>query len=82
MNKWMHLELTEAQVNEILALDQDEFQQCMNGVSEKEPENKKARGPKRFEVNANKLTSYLDQGYELVSFYPKGDKAIVRLPFT
>lgn len=27
MNKWMHLELTEAQVNEIIALDQDEFQQ-------------------------------------------------------
>ena len=80
MKKWMHLELTDEQVNEIIALDQDEFQRWINGISEKEPEGKKDSGPKHIEVNANKLTSYLDQGYELVSFYPTGGKAILRSP--
>jgi integrase len=81
MSKLMQLELTEDQKNEILAFNQDEFQQWINDISEKEqPEGKKASGPKHVEVNADKLTSFLDQGYELISFYPKGDKAILRLP--
>ena len=42
MNKWMHLDLTETQFNEILALGQDAFQQWFNCVSEKEPERIKA----------------------------------------
>lgn len=76
----MHLELSKAQVNEILALDQNEFQQWINGVSEKEPERKKASGPKHVEINANKLTTNLDQGYDLVSFFPNGTKAIMKSP--
>lgn len=78
MNKWMHLELTEEQVSEVIALDQDEFQQWINGVSEKEPDSKKTGGQRHVEVNAKDLMSYLDQGYELVSFYPRGVKAIVK----
>lgn len=78
LNKIYNIGLSEAQINDILLLEQDEFQAWINGVLEKEPTGKNANGPKHIEVDAERLTTYLDQGYELVSFYPRGDRAIVR----
>jgi site-specific recombinase XerD len=63
---------------ELMAMTDEEFKNRIREISEKQRESMKQNSIKHKEISTRELASYLDRGYELVSFYPKGDRAIVR----
>ena len=62
-----------------VAMDTEDFQARIREISDKQRESMKSNGFKNRTISTKELDDYLDSGYELVSFYPKGDKAIVRI---
>ena len=64
---------------DLAAMDTEDFQARIREISDKQRESMKSNGFKNRTISTRELDDYLDSGYELVSFYPKGDKAIVRI---
>lgn len=64
---------------DLAAMDMDGFQKRIREISDKQRESMKNNEFRNRTISTGELDGYLDNGYELVAFYPKGDKAIVRI---
>lgn len=74
-----NVELTDKDKDDLFSLPSSDFWDRLKEISEgkKAPEPK---GPKHKMVLEAEVIEYLDKGWELVNFTPKGDKAIIKSP--
>lgn len=79
MQNLFHVELTDREKDDLFSLPSSDFWDRLKEISDgkKAPEPK---GPKHKMVLESELIGYLDKGWELVNFTPKGDKAIIKSP--
>ena len=72
--------LSEKEKEELMDLDINDLQDKLREIFR----NKKAdilnNGNRHKTIPEGELESYLNRGWELVQIYPRGDKAVVRLP--
>ncbi|MEM0135317.1 MAG: hypothetical protein QXU18_08860 [Thermoplasmatales archaeon] len=73
------IKFSDREREELIAMNNEDFQKRIRDISDKQRESMKSNGFKNRTISTRELDEYLDKGYELVSFYPKGDKAIVRI---
>ena len=64
----------------LLFLNTEEFQEKLREVTKGKQAMAMNNGNKHKTVPEGKLEEYLNQGWELVQIYPRGDKAVIRLP--
>jgi hypothetical protein len=72
--------LTPEQVKELQGLDNEEFQKRAGEIFRDKRADILNNGNKHKTIPEGELESYLDKGWELVQIYPRGDKAVIRLP--
>ena len=74
------MKLSDKEREELMGLDMNDLQERLKQMFS----NKKAEilnnGNRHKTIPEQDLETYLDRGWELVQIYPKGDKAVVRLP--
>ncbi|MEM0136481.1 MAG: site-specific integrase [Thermoplasmatales archaeon] len=73
------IKLSDKDKEELLSMNTEDFQKRIGEISDKQRESLKSNGFKNRTISTRELDGFLDKGYELVSFYPRGDKAIVRI---
>ena len=72
--------LTPEQVKELQGLDNEEFQKRAGEIFRDKRADILNNGNKHKTIPEGELESYLNKGWELVQIYPRGDKAVIRLP--
>ena len=72
--------LSEDQKEELLSLDTEEYQKRLGELFKDKRADLLNNGNKHKTIPETELESYLNKGWELVQIYPRGDKAVVRLP--
>ena len=72
--------LSEDQKEELLSLDTEEYQKRLGELFKDKRADLLNNGNKHKTTPEIELESYLNKGWELVQIYPRGDKAVVRLP--
>ena len=75
-----NITLTEDQINEIMALDTADYQKRLSDIFKDKRADILNNGNSHKTIPENELESYLNKGWELVQIYPRGDKAVIRLP--
>ena len=70
----------EKEREELFQLGIEEFQDKLRDIAEKNKSDSMNNGNKHKTVPERELESYLNKGWELVQIYPKGDKAVIKLP--
>ena len=70
--------LSDQEREELFQLTIEEFQERLRDMAEKSKTSKS--GPKHKTISEGELESYLNKGWELVQIYPRGDKAVIKLP--
>ena len=75
-----NIKLAEDQINEIMALDTADYQKRLSDIFKDKRADILNNGNSHRTIPENELESYLNKGWELVQIYPKGDKAVIRLP--
>ncbi|MEM0133855.1 MAG: hypothetical protein QXU18_01310 [Thermoplasmatales archaeon] len=73
------VKFSDMEMEDLLSMCVEEFQKRIREISNKQRDAMKSSGFKNRAIGTGELDGYLDNGYELVSFYPKRDKAIVRI---
>ncbi|MHB1440549.1 MAG: site-specific integrase [Cuniculiplasma sp.] len=77
---YANVKLSEEQRNELMALNTDEFNERLREIAKKSQVNALNNGNSHKTIPEPDLESYLNKSWELVQIYPKGDKAVIRLP--
>jgi hypothetical protein len=77
---YANVKLSEEQRKELMALNVDEFNERLREIAKKSQANALNNGNSHKTIPEKDLTNYLNQGWQLVSFYPDGNKAVIRLP--
>ncbi|MCL4323548.1 MAG: site-specific integrase [Candidatus Thermoplasmatota archaeon] len=72
--------LTDEQKEEIMALELSEFQKRLGEMFQEKRMQELNNGNKHKTISERDLETYLNRGWELVQIYPKGDKAVIKLP--
>ena len=72
--------LTEEQKEELRNLDTSEYQKRLGEIFKDKRAHDLNNGNKHKTIPERDLESYLNKGWELVQIYPKGDKAVIKLP--
>ena len=72
--------LTEDQKEELLSIGTEEYQKRLGELFKDKRADLLNNGNKHKTIPETELESYLNRGWELVQIYPRGDKAVVRLP--
>ncbi|MCL5782934.1 MAG: site-specific integrase [Candidatus Thermoplasmatota archaeon] len=72
--------LTEEQKEELRNLETSEYQKRLGELFKDKRAEILNNGNKNKIIPVNKLTEYLDNKWELVQIFPKGDKAVIKLP--
>ena len=72
--------LTPEQVQELQELDPAEYQKRLGEIFRDKRADILNNGNKHKTIPEGELESYLNKGWELVQIYPRGDKAVIRLP--
>ena len=75
-----NITLTEDQINEIMALDTADYQKRLSDIFKDKRADILNNGNSHKTIPESELESYLNKGWELVQIYPRGDKAVIRLP--
>jgi hypothetical protein len=75
-----NITLTEDQINEIMALNTADYQKRLSDIFKDKRADILNNGNSHKTIPENELESYLNKGWELVQIYPRGDKAVIRLP--
>ena len=75
-----NITLTEDQINEIMSLDTADYQKRLSDIFKDKRADILNNGNSHKTIPENELESYLNKGWELVQIYPRGDKAVIRLP--
>ena len=72
--------LTEEQKEELRTLETAEYQKRLGEIFKDRRAELLNNGNRHKTIPERELESYLNRGWELVQIYPKGDKAVIRLP--
>ena len=72
--------LNEDQKNELMSLETSEYQKRLSEIFKDKRAEILNNGNRHKTIPEKELETYLNKGWELVQIYPKGDKAVVRLP--
>ena len=70
----------EKEREELFGLGIEEFQDKLRDIAEKNKSDSMNNGNKNKIIPVNRLTEYLDNKWELVQIFPRGDKAVIKLP--
>ena len=65
---------------DLLQLGIEEFQDKLRDIAEKNKSDSMNNGNRNKIIPVNRLTEYLDNKWELVQIFPKGDRAVIKLP--
>ena len=74
------IKLSDEQKEDIMAIDPNELQDKLRELFRDKRADVLNNGNKHKTILENELEAYLNKGWELVQIYPRGDKAVVRLP--
>ena len=74
------ISLTEDQRNELMSLETSDYEKRLSEIFKDMRAQILNNGNKHKTIPERDLESYLNKGWELVQIYPRGDKAVVRLP--
>ena len=80
METAFNIQLTEEQKEELRNLDTSEYQKRLGEIFKDKRAHDLNNGNKHKTIPERDLESYLNKGWELVQIYPKGDKAVIKLP--
>ena len=72
--------LTEEQKEELRNLEVSEYQKRLGEIFKDKRADMLNNGNKHKTIPERELETYLNKGWELVQIYPKGDKAVIKLP--
>jgi len=73
------IKLSDKEKEDIMAIDTDELQDKLREIFKDKQAKPLNNGIKHKTVPESELETYLNNGWELVQIYPKGDKAVVKL---
>lgn len=74
------IKLSDKEKEELMALDTNELQERLKQIFSDKRADILNNGNSHKTIPERELETYLNKGWELVQIYPKGDKAVVRLP--
>ncbi len=74
------IKLQDKEKEELMALDTNEFQERLKEIFKDKKAEILNNGNKHKTIPERELETYLNNGWELVQIYPKGDKAVIKLP--
>ncbi len=74
------LAFSEEERENMLSLTTEEFQEKLREVTKDKQAMAMNNGNRHKTIPEENLEDYLNQGWELVQIYPRGDKAVIRLP--
>ena len=72
------VKFTDEEKEDLMSMSDEDFQKRIREIADRQRKSLKSNSVRHKEISTRNLASYLDRGYELVSFYPKGDRAIVK----
>ena len=72
--------LSDKERDELMALDINELQDKLRDIFKDKRAEILNNGNKHKTIPERELETYLNKGWELVQIYPRGDKAVIRLP--
>ena len=73
-------EVSDQEKERLLTLEESEFWKEISEMFRKNRADIMNNGKRHKTINERDLESYLEDGWELVQIYPRGDKAVIRLP--
>ncbi|MHB8396064.1 MAG: site-specific integrase [Thermoplasmataceae archaeon] len=74
------MKLTDEQKEELSSLDIADLQKRLGEIFQEKRVQELNNGNKHKTISEKDLETYLNRGWELVQIYPKGDRAVVKLP--
>ena len=80
METAFNIQLSEEQKEELRTIDTIDFQKRLGEIFKDKRADALNNGNKHKTIPERDLESYLNKGWELVQIYPKGDKAVIKLP--
>ena len=75
-----NIQLTEEQKEELRSVDINDFQKRLSDIFKEKRAEILNNGNKHKTIRERDLETYLNEGWELVQIYPRGDKAVIKLP--
>ena len=75
-----NIQLTEEQKEELRSVDINDFQKRLGDIFKEKRAEILNNGNKHKTIRERDLETYLNEGWELVQIYPRGDKAVIKLP--
>lgn len=76
----LDFETTKEELSKIIDPGSESDEATHAAISDNESLANSTNGSRQKVIHVDAVETYVTEGFELVSFYPKGDKAIVRLP--
>lgn len=80
METAFQMKLTDEQKTELMKLEMSEFQKRLGEIFQQRKMDELNNGNRHKTIPESQLEKFLNEGWELVQIYPKGDKAVVKLP--
>ena len=74
------MKLSDKEREELMALDTNELQERLKDLFKDKKAEILNNGNKHKTIPERELETYLNKGWELVQIYPRGDKAVIKLP--
>lgn len=74
------MKLTDKERDELMALDPNELKDKLREIFKDKRAEILNNGNRHKTIPERELETYLNKGWELVQIYPKGDKAVIKLP--
>jgi hypothetical protein len=74
------MQLSDKEKEELMGLEINELQDRLKEIFRDKRADILNNGNKHKTIPEGELESYLNKGWELVQIYPRGDKAVIRLP--
>ncbi len=74
------MKLSDKEKEELMALDTNELQERLKDLFKDKKAEILNNGNKHKTIPERELETYLNKGWELVQIYPRGDKAVIKLP--
>ena len=74
------MKLTDKEKEELMGLDVNDLQDRLRDIFSDKKAEILNNGNRNKIIPVNRLTEYLDNKWELVQIFPKGDRAVIKLP--
>lgn len=80
MEEGFNIKLSDEQREELMSIPYPDFQKRLGEIFKDKRADVLNNGNKHKTIPERQLEDYLNKGWELVQIYPKGDKAVIKLP--